>query len=148
MLSVLGAAVDASAPVVPEAVVTESDGFELRGAAELWDRAQRIGIGAQMTGCLEVGAIHGAPRLAAELLGVVRRARVQGTLGRDVPAYVVLFPRAEGARRPGLTLRKVELAAGRLGLATLLVGESQNRTGGQKTQAVPGGSRITRRFRA
>ena len=148
VLSVLGAAVDASAPVVPEAVVTESDGFELRGAAELWDRAQRIGIGAQRAGCLEVGAIHGAPRLAAELLGVVRRARVQGTLGRDVPAYVVLFPRAEGARRPGLTLRKVELAAGRLGLATLLVGESQNRTGGQKTQAVPGGSRITRRFRA
>lgn len=144
---VLSAPLEGELPVVPDAIASDRDGARLDSAGALADRAGQLGATVSRPGCVPVDDARAIPRVAMELVGLTRRARVQGRLESDAPLGLIFFPRGAAAEGT-LGRRLAELQSGRLALYLL---SSRDDTSGQPrpkrpaSQNAPG---ISRRFRA
>jgi hypothetical protein len=145
---VLGSAIDARDPIVPDALATDADGIWVQPAQEIAERAQKSSIRANRIGAVRVDDRQGAPALAAELMGLARRAQVLGRVHRDAPTFPILYGRTKDGAVPPLEVRIGEVEAGRLALAFLSSTEDPpSASAGVRamSQNAPG---VSRRFRA
>jgi hypothetical protein len=145
---VLSSALDVSVPILPDALLTLSDGIPVGAAADLADRANRLAIGVRRIGSIAVDESQGAPVLAAEILGQARRAQARGRLPREAPAFPVLYARPKPGAVAPLEVRLTEVAAGRLALAFLSSQEDPSPSMSGIRPMSQNAAGVSRRFRA
>lgn len=142
---VLGTGIDAGEAILADALVDDDDAMRVASSSDLAERAARVGLAVHRLGAIPVDLQLGAPPLLAELLGLVRRAGVNGRLPEDAPTYAVLYPRPRKVAPLGVRLAEID--AGRLALSALSAYEDRYLPRARRLPSQNAPS-ISRRFRA
>lgn len=144
----LAAGIDLHEPIIPDALVTESDGIRVGRGAEVTDWAAQNRLSVHRTGALLVDDVRGAPSIAAELLMRSRRTFVVGRSGEAASGPLVLYPSAKHGNHSSLERALAEVEAVRIALSAHFVGDDPlfgRRQRQVLSQNAPG---LSRRFRA